>query len=334
MLLLWLSLAPFVARAGQTSSAPASPGVTVSGTVVTTDQTPLQHGAALMTLVSGDPPASRDAADVEFRPDGAFSFRHVAPGLYQIRARAQTARAAVTLFAGYRVEVRERDVTGLRLVLRPGALVSGTVEVAAEEDGRPSFEGVRVRAPFVDGSSFADALTGVIRKDGTFRIAGVMEGDHYVALEGLREPWVLRHALWRGADVSDAPFSAESGARVEGIRLVVSTRATELAGIVRDEAGAAAMHANVYISPSAADSWRGGSRRFVVLRTDASGRYRHRGLPPGEYRVSVAFDSGDAPNMMRVRARAGQTVSLADGESRRLDLVVPASATRASAAVR
>src|SRR5688500_5494973 len=204
---IWL--AGLMTTAGQGIPPASPPGVTVSGLVATSDHAPLQSGAVLMNPVVGDTLASHPADDGRFLPDGSFSFRNVLPGEYQIRARAQTG-GGPPLFAGYRIHVRDRDITDVRLLLRPGATVTGTVEVDAADSGAraPSFASLRVRAPFVDGSSFADALTGVVQKDGRFRLVGVMEGEHYFTLEGLTGPWVLQHVHWRGTDLTDAPLAA------------------------------------------------------------------------------------------------------------------------------
>ena len=129
--------------------------------------------------------------------------------------------------------------------------MSGTVEVRAGDDGRPDFSRARVRAPFVDGTSFGDALTGVVQRDGRFRLDGVMEGEHYLRLDGLPEPWVLKAAHWRGADLAVMPFMATSGEMIQGVRLVVSAQANEIRGVVRDPAGQPVEQAIVVISPAA-----------------------------------------------------------------------------------
>jgi hypothetical protein len=306
-------------------------GVTISGHLVAPDDRPLQSGAVVMRPATGETLASHPVDDVQLLPDGAFTFRHVRPGSYQIRARAQTAPNAVTLFGGYRVDVGSRDVTGIHLVLRPGAIVTGAIEVEPGGPGAPDLSSARVRAPFVDGSRFADALTGSIHRDGTFRLAGVMEGDHFVAIDGLPDPWVVTHASWRGADLADLPFTAESGGTVDGVRIVVSTRATEIRGSVRDAAGEPAPNATVFIAPPAFTRWLGGSRRFVRLITDASGAYRHRGLPPGEYRVQ-AFPE---PLLLPPAGASGGTpVRFDAAETREVDVRLGGAAALASAAAR
>ena len=328
LLSVWL-VGVSMADAPTISRAPA-PGVTVSGSIVTPDKTSLQSGAVLMNPIVGDTLASHPADDVRFLPDGSFSFQNVAPGTYQIRARGQTTSGAATLFGSYRVHVIDRDVTGLRVVLRPGAIVTGTVEVQSGEGGRPDLGRVRVRAPLVDGSSFADALTGVVLGGGRFRLAGVMEGEHYLRLDGLPEPWVLKQAFWRGVDVADMPFTATSGETIQGVRMVVSTQTNEIRGIVRDAAGGPVADATVVISPASYKRWLAGSPRFVIVRSGPDGAYGHRGLAPGEYRVGAAQNLSEADvRASRARGLSGVVVRLGDAETRVVDLeltlVLPAA---------
>ncbi len=322
---IWLVGISSSATPQSTSQAPAA-GVTVSGFLVTPDKTTLQSGAVLMNPIVGDSLASHPPDDVRFLPDGSFSFQNVSPGTYQIRARGQTTGGGATLFANFRVHVGNRDVTGLQLVLRRGAVVTGTVEV--NSDDRPDFNRIRVRAPFVDGTSFGDALTGVVQSGGRFRLDGVMEGEHYIRLDGLPEPWVLKEAHWRGTDLADMPFMATSGGTIGGVRLVVSTQANEIRGIVRDHAGQPVPYATVVISPASYKTWRGGSPRFVITRSGDDGSYRHRGLPAGEYRVIAARNLNEADvRAARARALPGVSVRFGDADTRVLNLEVRSGAT-------
>lgn len=201
----------------------AGRGVTVSGVVVAPDGARLQSGAAMMNPVGGDVLASAPPDDAQFFPDGSFSFGSVSPGLYQIRARAQTVKGETTLFAGYRIQVRDRDISGLRLVLRPGATVSGIVEVEAGDAAArfPGFAGLRVRAPFADGSRFGDVLTAGVQADGRFRLTSVMEGEHHFTLDGLTAPWVVQGARWRDVDVANRPLTIASGETIDGVRITI-----------------------------------------------------------------------------------------------------------------
>ena len=136
-------------------------------------------------------------ADVTILPDGSFTFNNVPPGSYQIRGRAHTVAGGASLFALYRVVLVDHDVT-VRLVLLPGARVSGTISADAERTAKPAtFAALRIQAPFADGSSFGDALTGDTLANGSFTIHGVDVGQPHHNRRGL-----ARSLGAQGSDVS------------------------------------------------------------------------------------------------------------------------------------
>jgi protocatechuate 3,4-dioxygenase beta subunit len=319
----------------QTPARPAAPA-TVSGRIVTPDGRALHSGAVIMIPAAGVPLASQPSDEVRFLPDGSFTFRPVAPGSYQIRARGQLAPDGLTYFAGYRLRVDGRDIHGLHLVLRPGATVSGRIAFDPAGSPSPGAAALRVRVPFVDGSSFADALTGLVGADGHFQVNGVMPGEHFVAVDGLAAPWTVKQALWRGLDLSDVALDMESGERIDDVRVVLSREANTIGGTVRDQSGRPVEHATVVITPDAFKIWLGASRRFALLKTDASGQYRHRGLPPGRYRVlaTVELDATAIHASERLKNVQAVSVTFGELEHRIVDLTLPPASSPPSSPAR
>jgi hypothetical protein len=88
--------------------------------------------------------------------------------------------------------------------------------------------------------------------------------------------------------------------------------------------GAAADDAIVLIIPRAEQFWTRRGRRFGVLRTGADGRYRLRGLPPGEYRVIAARDLDESEvhraDLLRSLSAAGVPLTITDVEAHVLDI--------------
>jgi hypothetical protein len=262
---------------------------------------------------------------VRIDPDGRFTFRNVPPGQYQIRARAETDPQEAALVATYRVVVNGRDLTGLELPLMPGAVVAGRIV----QNGRQArtgqgFKGVRVRAPFADGSSFGDAPTGTVGADGAFRIRGLMSGLHVITVEGLEEPWVIETVTWRGEDITDLPIDVEPRQRFEDVRITLTDAASDLTGTVRDARGGPVEDALVVVVPTAAQFWHRSSRRLAVRRSDNGGRYRVRGLPPGEYRALATVDLDETEAYRRDRLaellELGQPIRLGAPQAQALDL--------------
>jgi hypothetical protein len=266
------------------------------------------------------------ARDVLILPDGTFSFRDVPPGHYQIRARGELERGGTALFARFTIAVEGRDIEGVNLTLERGASLEGSVAVDAVSAPRPaSLSGVRVRAPFADGSSFGDAVTGDVAKDGSFRIRGLMPGSHVIAIEGLPDPWVLKRVTYRGQDVTDAAFDVESGQALRNVRVTITDETTDVSGVVRADGGRAAAGALVLVLSPSPQFWSRMSRRFGLVRADGGGRYRIRGLPPGEYRALATFDidESEATKPVLLRELAALAVPLTLEEHARLALDLP-----------
>jgi hypothetical protein len=297
----------------------------VTGRIATADRQQLISGTVIMSPALGRRLTPVPVRDVLILPDGSFSFRDVPPGHYQIRARGELERGGTPLFAMFRIAVEGRDIEGVNLTLAPGASLEGTLTVEAVTAPLPeSLSGVRVRAPFADGSSFGDAVTGQVAKDGSFRIRGLMPGSHVITIEGLPASWVLKRISYRGQDVTDAALDVESGQALRDVRVTVTDETTDLSGVVRTDGGRAAAGALVLVISPSPQFWSRMSRRFGLVRADAGGRYHIRGLPPGEYRAVATFDIDESeatkPDLLRELAAHAVALTLEEHERRALDL--------------
>lgn len=300
----------------------------VAGIIRTPDARQLISGAVIMRPLAEEALAVVPTQDVMILPDGTFAFRNVPPGEYQIRARGEVDDETPSLFATFRVRVEGHDIGNVEMMLVPGARLEGQVLVEATKTPKSPqvLAGVRVRAPFVDGSAFGDALTGVVGADGSYAIRGVMTGSHMVTLEGLSWPWVLKSVTWRGQDITDTGIVAESRETYSDVRLTITDAASEIAGLVRDSTGAAVADATVLVIPASPQFWTRTSRRFRLLHSDASGRYAVRGLPPGEYRAvaSVEIDDSEAyrREMLQELSTIGLPISVTGVEASTVDLTI------------
>jgi protocatechuate 3,4-dioxygenase beta subunit len=297
----------------------------VSGTMTTEGRHQLISAAVIMAPVQGEGIAAAATHDVSIKPDGSFAFRNVAPGRYQIRARGATEPGGAFLGATFNIEVARRDITNISLVLVPGASVAGTVGVDAVRAPKPaSLAGLRIRAPFVDGSSFGDGLTGDVVANGSYVVRGLVSGRHRIVIDGLKHPWVLKSVTYRGQDITDTGLEVDSGQRFDEVRVTITDVASEISGVVRDSSGRAVPDATVLIIPVSPEFRTRTGRRLAVLRTDAAGAYRVRGLPAGEYRAiaSVELDETQAyaRGVLVDFGDTGTPLSLLDREARILDL--------------
>ena len=152
-----------------------------------------------------------------------------------------------------------------------------------------------------------------------------MAGSPHPHGRGIAYPWVVKSVTYRGQDITDAGLDISGRQqRFEDVRVAITDVASEVSGVVRDAAGAAVPDATVLIVPLSEQFWTRTSRRLGVLRTDAGGRYRVRGLPAGEYRAvaSLEMDESEAyrPGLLRNFREVGTALSLKNLEERALDL--------------
>jgi hypothetical protein len=320
-LLVALALvAPRIAGGRPLDARPEGARVTVM--LATANRQRLTNAAVIMRPET-DPERERQADEVVIRPDGSFVFNNVQPGAYRIHARAGTDSRTGPLLALYRIVVDTRDVS-VTLTLLPGASVSGRLVADPSKKGQPAtFSGVRVHAAPANGSDVGDAAEADVASDGSFTITGVSPGRRVLVVEGLTYPWVLQRVIHRGQDITDTGVEADSGQAIGDIRMTITDAASEVSGTVRDAAGHSVSGATILIIPTAPEFWTRVSRRFGRTVSDADGRYRCRGLPPGEYRVVASrLDGQDfyRPELLRQLSAAGAPLSLGPLDTPVIDL--------------
>jgi hypothetical protein len=302
----------------------------VSGRITAPNQSRLASGTVIMTHATTA--LTVPSQDSMIFPDGTFTFSNVLPGRYEVRARGELAPGGTAHFATLRLLIEGSDLTNLEMALLPGALISGQLAFEPVRTAvPPSIDGVRVRAPLTDGSTFGDALTGEVQPNFSYTIRGVMAGSHFLSVEGLPYPWIVKSVVSRGQDITDVGLEADARQRFDNVKITLTDAATELSGVVRDAAGKAVPDAIVLVIPLAQQFWHRTSRRFGLLRTGADGRFRIRGLPEGEYRALASLDVDEAvafqtPVLERL-SDAGAPLTLKGVEARALDLTLTSAAS-------
>lgn len=281
------------------------PPARVSGQLFSHDARELLNGAIIMAPLDGEGVPMVPPEDPSILPDGRFSFGHVVPGHYQIRARGQTDPAGAALFGVFSLEVMGTDIAGIRMTLRPGAVIEGTLAVEPRRGTKPPpLHTLRVRAPFVDGNAFGDALTGTVQPDGAFALRGVMKGSHQITVDGLQPPWVLKEVLYRGGNITDRALDVNEKEQLRGLRITISDQSSAVSGVVQNRRERPVANAGVLVFPRAPLFWMRTNRRMRVAYTDSLGRFTVPGLPAGEYLAvaSMMVDESDLGRRERLQA--------------------------------
>jgi hypothetical protein len=195
---------------------------------------------------------------------------------------------------------------------------------------------------------------GRVEKNGTFAIGNLLPGQHYIRVTGggqsqpagqglgqgrgqapgqpqgqAQAQWTLKSVLVAGQDVTDQPVDLKPGQNVDNVMIVLTDRSTDVSGTVRDNKNAPAGAITVIVFSSDQQYWRSQSRRIQAARTDATGAYRFRGLPAGDYLILAVDDVEqgewfDPAYLEQLRPRA-KPMTISEGEKKTLDLSPSAS---------
>ena len=312
----------------------------VSGQLLAFDSRQLLNGAIVMSAIDAEGVPLPAPQNPSLLPDGRFSFAGVAPGRYRIRARGQTDPAGTSLFGVYTVEANGEDIDGITLTLRPGATLEGSLKVeSTSSTARPVLTSLRVRAPFIDGNSFGDSLTGTVQPDGSFTLRGLMKGTHQIVVDGLQPPWVVKSVLYQGTNIIDLPIEATEKQSFRDVRITITDVSAGISGVVKGTGDVPVANAGVLVFARVPLFWMRTNRRMRIAYTDQEGRFTIGGLPAGDYLAvaSASVDESDLGRRERLTAweALATAVTLESDRARadvRLQLVAPPA--RPPAAIR
>ena len=281
------------------------PPARVAGKLFASDDRQMFSAAIIMSPREGQGVPMVPPEEPQLLPDGVFSFGQVVPGNYQIRARGQTDPAGAALFGVYSLQVLGTDANDIKVMLQPGAVLDGWLIVESKRGTKPPLlPSIQVRAPFIDGNAFGDALTGTVQADGKFALRGLMTGAHQLVLDGLPSPWVLKSVHYRGIDMTDRQFDVSGRELLRDIRITITDVSGEVTGVVQNARSLPIAHTGVLVFPRATLFWMRTNRRLRVAYTDREGRFTVPGLPAGEYLAvaSLAADESDLGRQDRLLA--------------------------------
>jgi hypothetical protein len=277
-------------------------------------------GIASLAEETKDGPV-RVVAETTVRPDeGTFKFENVPPGDYTVTARAQLEGEPLTVYAASPLTLAEGPAH-VDLELRAGVAVRGRVNYLRPTAGSGDEpRGLRVvLEPKAGGPRSATPLVG-LAEAGTFEIRNVPPGLYLVRVSA-PAGWVLLEADLDGRDAADVPFSVTGDSSVSGVIVRLTTRSTDVSGIVESGDFSADRTAVVVYSLDPA-RWSPLSRWVQVAPPDRDGGFRVRGLPPGDYMAAAVLgvEPGECydPDVLlrlmgharRITLVAGQPVTL------------------------
>jgi hypothetical protein len=288
---------------------------TLSGTVTGPDGK--RTGALVMIALEGE--SSIVAMRGDAKTDGTFSIPAVPAGAYTLIAHAFSGGSAIN---PVRVVVGEKPVRDFAVQLAPMHTLSG--HVVWENTARaPTVAG---RVTYTDTHTAFGSRVGndAIAPDGSFQIEGLAPGPVLIGAEALPAGWAVKSVTMGGREITDLPVDYDGSSDVNDVVIVLTQTSTELRGTLSDSSLRPAAGSTVVAFPEDERYLNGFSRRIQASQTSSEGVFLMKGLPPGDYLVSVADDLETGAwldvAVLRTLRPAGTRVHLGDGEHKSVAL--------------
>ncbi len=287
----------------------------ITGMVTNPDSSPTTSGVVTLTP-EGIGGRGRGPAGVDFGGriswDGSFAIANVPPGRYTLRARGNDTE--IPQYAVQPLTVMNADLTNITVVLYPGATINGTV---AFEGTNADLTQLRITAPSSENATIGPNPNARVDKDGRFTLSGVPAGSHWIRSSGLRG-WSLKSVVVDGREVVDVPIDLRSGQQLSNVTLVVTSQQTEINGTITNEQSAPLTDFTLLAFPTDSDLWRPLARQIMTARPDQHGKFRIRGLPPGNYYLTPVdpAEQGEwfEPAFLEQQRTGAARLTLGDGD--------------------
>ena len=298
----------------------------VAGTVVDSTGKPL--ASAMTTLQSPSGGFMAGMTGGLSSPDGSFSIANVAPGDYLLNVQPINrlgGEVPIPESASVPITVGDADMVNLRITTSAGATVSGRVvfEGTAKRDNG---QGGKVRV-MPQSAGFGAQVgvrigseSGLVEDDGSFELKGARGPVLFRVAAG--PAWALKSVSLEGNDITDSPTDLSGPEGLSGVTIVLTDKLTDVSGQVTDGRGQPLKDFLVVVQPAEPKSGPAVTRYLRTIRPEQDGRFRARGLPPGEY-FATAVESLEqgrqfVPDVQarlrdtarRFGVREGETVSL------------------------
>jgi uncharacterized surface anchored protein len=252
---------------------------------------------------------------------GAFEFRHMAPGSYDLVASA-TSATGERVATSVPLDISSRDIDGINLVLQPQLSISGRISIEnMQADPSLNLSGMRVelrREPYVP--ELLITLPTVLA-DGTFTMTGVTPGDYRLKVTTGGGNSYVKAARFGGIDALNPPFRIDGPGSLD---VLIGLNSASLDAIVLDNTQKPFPDATVVLVPDPPRRQR--FDLYFAAATDNSGRVHFDSLPPGDYRLfawdEVPADAWQDPGFIRPYEDRGKPLRIVEGGKANVELVL------------
>ncbi|MGO9239653.1 MAG: carboxypeptidase regulatory-like domain-containing protein [Bryobacteraceae bacterium] len=296
--------------------------VRVSGKLLEADGSPAKNALVGLLPTDAQSVMGRSMAPVDAK--GGFKADNVRPGSYNVIATRMD-ESSGGIQGAQTIQVGDSDIENLTVQSQPPLEASGTVTVEGPPAGGGKTE-VEFTQCWVTtegaGSGQFSGGYGQVKKDGTFKLEGLMPGRVVVHAQCGGEERYVKSILVGEEDVLGKEVDA--AALAAGIKVILRTDTASVSGAldVPEEKRDPAKQPRIVLIPTDERLRRAG---FIDYSTvDLDYHFSSKSVRPGEY-LAFAFaeadnSSFDDPDFLRVVESKGVKVKLTPGESQTVDL--------------
>jgi len=265
--------------------------------------------------------------------NGEFRIKGALPGHYVVAP--ENDGVSNTYGDPIAFDVRDGDVTGLKIAMHPGSTLTGIVTIEGNVDA-PIAEVVSkliISAYTLSDSPMSSTMSSPIGVDSGFRITGIRPGKvslNYFMPRGGPSGISLLRVERNGVEVPDG-MEVRAGEDVTGVRLVLGAGSGVLRGDVKIEGGPLE-GVNLYVMYRPTN---GSPNSYFRAELDTRRHFLIKGLMPGEYELmigpmSVEISGDRGGHTMNRMPTVKQTVAVGPGADAEVTLVMTLNPERPS----
>jgi len=270
-----------------------------------------------------------NSVGAQVRPDGTYQTGELAPGNYALTVQPMGNRGDANAEVGrVDVAVNGEDVRDVLLVTGRGGIIRG--RIVTDDGSVPTFKPQQMRIfaqPEEPDRPMMGVMPATVRDDWTFELTGLSDRVRLRwGLDSNTGGWSLKSALKDGRDFADTAADIGPGQVIDDVELVITSKLTELSGLVTDDRGQVVTDASVVIFPDDKARWTYGSRYLRTTRPDTNGKYTARLVPTDGYRAIVVrgLEDGQSsdPEFLTRALEHATAFEIREGEAKTLNLRV------------
>jgi hypothetical protein len=302
----------------------------ISGRITTSSGAP-NAGAMLMVTPSSDEMMGFNTTGAPVRPDGTFQTPGLPPGNYTITVQPAGNRFGTpgdpnAEVARLDVSVNGDDVRDVAIVTGRGGIIRG--RVVTDDGSAPPFSPQQMRVqpqPEELGRPMMFMGPITVRDDWTFEVPGLV--DRVRLRSSIDAPgWTLKSAMTDNRDLADSAADIGPGQVLDDVELVITSKVTELSGLVTDDRSQPVTDASVVVFPDDKQRWTSNSRYVRMTRPDTNGKFTVRLTPTDGYRAIVVRGLEDGqfsdPEFLTRALEHATPFEIREGETKTLNLKV------------